>query len=283
MKSKSIRPEAKNVASSYCLAIRACTQGSQLKWMHDGKNISARLASTFYEGVNRSTLGRYPTKPKYAALKKAVLGADFDSDHTPERIEMLAKTIFRMVQPVGHPTFLDWQEEYDLVMHLVELGKRGFSQKIVQIKATALWFAVRNHAGSETTSAWAKAGVSHDWYVGFMSRWEHVLSQRSSEGFFAKRRQILNSQCLSLFDQLEELGRLHGVDVVDGVKRLSPGQLCNLSETCINFKSKDEPVVVMKGQSKALRAEGVSFRRTMTLVPVVFADGTYLRALIHLF
>ena len=101
MKSKPIRAKAKSVASRYCLAIRACTQGSQLKWMHDGKIISAKSASQFYDGLNRSALGRYLTTPKYAAFKKAVLGADFGSDRTPEGIEVIANTIFTMVQHVA--------------------------------------------------------------------------------------------------------------------------------------------------------------------------------------
>ena len=70
--------------------------------------------------MNRSALGRYLTTPKYAAFKKAVLGADFDSARTPEGIEVIANATFTMVQHAGHPTFLDWQEEYDLVMHLVD-------------------------------------------------------------------------------------------------------------------------------------------------------------------
>ena len=52
-----------------CLAIRACTQGSQRNCMHNRKNISVGLASRLYEDVNRATLGRYLTMPNKVSPK----------------------------------------------------------------------------------------------------------------------------------------------------------------------------------------------------------------------
>jgi hypothetical protein len=88
---------------------------------------------------------------------------------------------------------------------------------------------------------------------------------------------------MQFYKILRDLGEQIGIDSdpVTGRKRLNPCQICNADETCLMMTRKFAPLLAVRGRAKAIRAEDDSKRVSLTLLLVIWADGTSFFAVIH--